>query len=166
MRGNSGKGESSPKSTSVLVTAPGGALKTPDTVLATDGKLQLFLRGSSGPEVLPLSGAVVGVRMRALGALREGVGQGGPGWGRVGPRQSWLLVPPFPWQPAVRHSETLQMQPLSSHLPQGRGLQATCGKWLSVLKGGQGLPLESPHFRWALPCFLHPSMGQWVAPGM
>lgn len=48
MRGNSGKGESSPKSTSALFTGPGGALKTPDTVLATDGKLQLFLRGSSG----------------------------------------------------------------------------------------------------------------------
>lgn len=104
-----------------------------------------------------------GSQNEGTGGLEQG---GGPGWGRVGPRQSWLLVPPFPWQPAVRHSETLQMQPLSSHLPQGRGLQATCGKWLSVLKGGQGLPLEFPHFRWALACFLHPSMGQWVDPGM
>lgn len=163
MRGNSGKGESSPKSTSVLITAPGGALKTPDTVPATDGKLQLFLRKSSGTRSTPSFWGSCGSQNEGTGGLEQG---GGPGWGRVGPRQSWLLVPPFPWQPAVRHSETLQMQPLSSHLPQGRGLQAKCGQWLSVLKGGQGLPLESPHFRWALACFLYPSMGQWVAPGM
>lgn len=69
--------------------------------------------------------------MRALGGgeLEQG---GGPGWVRVGPRQSWLLVPPFPWQPAVRHSETLQMQVLSSHLPRGRGLQ---GVLWEVVKG-------------------------------
>lgn len=52
MHGNPGEDDSSPKSTSALLTAPGGALKAPDTVLVTDGNLQLFLRGGQKPEVL------------------------------------------------------------------------------------------------------------------
>jgi hypothetical protein len=55
MHGGPGENETSHKSTSALFTAPGGALKAPDTVSVTDGKLQLFLRGRSETRSTPLS---------------------------------------------------------------------------------------------------------------
>lgn len=67
MHGDPGENETSCKSASALFTDPGGALKAPDTVSVTDGKLQLFLRGRSDTRSTPVSGAVGGVRMRALG---------------------------------------------------------------------------------------------------
>lgn len=55
MHGNLGENETSRKSTSALFTDPGGALKAPDTVSVTDGKLQLFLRGRSETRSTPLT---------------------------------------------------------------------------------------------------------------
>lgn len=103
--------------------------------------------------------------MRAPGALSKGVGQGGSGWaqGRAG---SW-----FHRFHGNQLSDTVKLCRCSHSHPishKGGGFKAMCGKWLSVLKGGQGLPLVSPHFWWAfraLACFLHPSIEQWVAPG-
>lgn len=48
--------------------------------------------------------------MRMSGGLSKPVGRGRP-------VPSRRLVPPFPWQPAVRRSEAPQMHPLSPHLP-------------------------------------------------
>lgn len=55
IRGDLQENETSRKSTSALFTAPGGALKAPDTVSVTDGKLQLFLRGRSETRSTSLS---------------------------------------------------------------------------------------------------------------
>lgn len=52
------------------------------------------------------------------------LGARGSLWAGAGPAQSRRLVPPFPWQPAVRRSEALQTTPSNPITHGGGGLQA------------------------------------------
>lgn len=65
-------------------------------------------------------------------------------WAEAGPAQSRRLVPPFPWQPAVRRSEAPQTIPSNPIPHKGGGFRQHSGKEPRVLRGFKTPLLPQP----------------------